>query len=957
MVLHKPRDHQKKAIENIDKYIKSHGKCCVIMFCGSGKSLIMMIIGEKYTFCVFVFPSIALITQFNIKYLKDASDASMMNICSRDEVKKMSNKHTSTFTTDEKVIKQFLKTKHQRKIICVTYQSYNNFFKCCNDVDVHPTITLYDEAHHCSEPKVVEQIKQAKGCKVFFTATPRNTTQFSMKEDGDCGPIAYEYTHRQGVIDKILNDFQVVVDISTDGEDSDILRKIAHAILKTGTKRVLTFHKRVNYTLEDNADQFTKVKEFVTDARARFKTVLDEVCDKHYPKMKGYYTDENIHIDGIYSDSKNKQHILQNMQNADDKTITIISSCQTISEGVDTFNANMSVFADHDNDINNTIQRIGRIVRKQKNISTVLIPVSINKKDLVQSTTYEMRDKVVRKSLCNYGQILDVISYLKQNDPTLIGYSNKLTDSEMESNFNNQGATVRKNVVKWDTLKCKIETNENVKYIIHHPNVDEPTTTYNNNAIKERVYYEKNDGTFRLVKKSRDKRDQTLRPVNKVIPVNYNLSDDLQVMWDLQDPHEINETCARIVCTVKDKKYSKEIKDDLEMVKQVAIVRRICAFVKKYGYQPQRYDNGKTVVVDEEELSVKLSRMRNKLKPNPKAYLDKFIFYEESKKILNEEWPDWQDDTTYRMENAAQNLAEFARKGKATLIESNDSSDQAESSQMGALRGTETDQTCSSDGEENSIITLPSSSDEAKDTSASSSSSDTESIVVVNDKPKRKPKCKHRYTVVREDEDHFHKRCTLCGRESKQSINARTYGYVESNPLMKEDINNHLANINYNEGKAVLLDAIGLKTSNALVNASKFKPENIVIPEYDEETYDTNRKDPRLGTCLVQGDFLTTLKTLDIANVSLIYADFTGHFNKMVRPLLDYIKINQRMIKKGTVLVCTWSTNGDKKNRFIHLQYIGWFIESWDLPHPFGADEAYGYGKGGNMYVEVLVKK
>ena len=81
--------------------------------------------------------------------------------------------------------------------------------------------------------------------------------------------------------------------------------------------------------------------------------------------------------------TKDRNKILDEFDNTPDDEIYIISSCETIGEGVDTKKANMCVFVDPKASYVKIIQNIGRIVRKQygnyiKN-STILIPCCVNK--------------------------------------------------------------------------------------------------------------------------------------------------------------------------------------------------------------------------------------------------------------------------------------------------------------------------------------------------------------------------------------------------------------------------------------------------------------------------------------------------------------------------------------------------------------------------------------------------
>lgn len=197
----KLRDYQDNAVYEITKCINSNNKCIVKMFCGTGKTTIMLyyVLIENYKFSVFVFPSIALITQFNKDYLQNKDwniTANTMSICSKDEVSTTSSIENSLFTTDSVKISQFLSNNDQ-KIICVTYDSYKTLFHNMIETNCYPGITTFDEAHHVVENKVRDFIfrDDFRGNRVFYTATPRNDYGISMEDGKDCGPYAFSYTH------------------------------------------------------------------------------------------------------------------------------------------------------------------------------------------------------------------------------------------------------------------------------------------------------------------------------------------------------------------------------------------------------------------------------------------------------------------------------------------------------------------------------------------------------------------------------------------------------------------------------------------------------------------------------------------------------------------------------------------------------------------------------------------
>jgi predicted helicase len=146
-----------------------------------------------------------------------------------------------------------------------------------------------------------------------------------------------------------------------------------------------------------------------------------------------------------------RKKILNNFDLTPNNEIYIISSCETIGEGIDTKNANMCVFVDPKSSSVKIIQNIGRIVRKLLGIdkpnSTVLIPCWIDKtKYLECEGDKEKCDDVIRQDMNkdgNFNGILNVLSALKQEDEELyeicLHYPDTFSPQEIKSNLEKQG--------------------------------------------------------------------------------------------------------------------------------------------------------------------------------------------------------------------------------------------------------------------------------------------------------------------------------------------------------------------------------------------------------------------------------------------------------------------------------------------------------------------------------------
>ena len=129
------------------------GDTLVHATCGVGKSRFIYKIALTHflmyddSLLVCVFPTIALITQFNTEYISNDLGKNLfkvLSVCSRNELDKTKCKEVS-FTTDPEEIYSFVNTKGQ-KLVCCTYQSLTNFANSLRETKVD--YCLFDEAHH-----------------------------------------------------------------------------------------------------------------------------------------------------------------------------------------------------------------------------------------------------------------------------------------------------------------------------------------------------------------------------------------------------------------------------------------------------------------------------------------------------------------------------------------------------------------------------------------------------------------------------------------------------------------------------------------------------------------------------------------------------------------------------------------------------------------------------------------
>ena len=573
----KKRKYQREAILKIFP----HSKCLVKMFCGTGKSRIIsnITIHEKKNLNIIVFPSLSLINQFTNDYIfgkeykKHFTNYKTLNI-STEQLCNIKS------TTDETDIKEFLKNK-ESKIVLITYQSYHVLIKCLDDIkNIKNGLVCYDEAHHVVSPEYKKLIFEKKieyfEKEVYFTATPKNENNVIMFDRDEpqknmCGVVAYEYTYLQGLYDEFLNAFDVCIDMYTENTNISIYEAISRAILERETNRVLSFHAGVNGESNTNVKKFVKPDEFIK--------AFHKVQENEFPNKKDYY--KKFTFKGI--DGKTPSGERKSMLNALDKTskneIYIISSCETIGEGIDTKKANMCVFADPKTSITKIIQNIGRIVRPNKDspVSTILIPCFINMENYIEANGDEKKqDELIRSQMRDvngdYASILNVLGALKQEDPDLydmcLNYPNRILKEE---SLEEQGFMIDDGDEYTETYTTiEVEDMKNTKKIPIEIHTNETIERFNeeNKEKMIRLYYDEEEKLYSpivCIENEDDEddeddedndEDEDENGDRKIIQLpkkkpRINLSirqnDDIQMLWKVKDSLDFNKKFCSVI--------------------------------------------------------------------------------------------------------------------------------------------------------------------------------------------------------------------------------------------------------------------------------------------------------------------------------------------------------------------------------------------------------------------------
>jgi len=578
----KNRPYQLEALLSIFRYVK----CLVKMFCGTGKSRIITntIIHKKKELSVVVFPSLALIHQYSTDYLKHSdykkyfNKHEMMNVSSE----KLDDTEIKS-TTDEKEIKIFLKKKYP-KVILVTYQSYHVLLKCLKEEGKKIGLVCYDEAHHIVSPEYQKLVFGTDYYEeeVFFTATPRNENGITMfdldnMEKNMCGPVAYDYSYLQGLKDEFLNQFDICGDMYTENTNASVYEAIARAILTRGTSRVLSFHSGVNG--ESNTDVWNFVKQ------TEFQTAFNKVVENEFPDKKGYYTSITFKgMDGKTPPPERKA-LLASLDSTPEDEIYLISSCETIGEGVDTKKANMCVFADPKASITKIIQNIGRVVRRNSEhpLSTVLIPCWVNMENYASAEgDPEKQDELIREQMRatngDYAPILNVLGALRQDDPEIyemcLNYPNR---SIKEESLAEQGFRIVDEDEE-DDQDDEYDEDEDISEEVKVYSPDEvaemkargetPLEIHTNDTIERfnedsekeesrmmRLYHDEEEDVYKPIMRidNDDNADTIIQPPNpkKRIGLTFHQNDEIQMLWRVQGELDFSKKFCTVIIDCK----------------------------------------------------------------------------------------------------------------------------------------------------------------------------------------------------------------------------------------------------------------------------------------------------------------------------------------------------------------------------------------------------------------------
>jgi len=403
-----PNDAQQKALDFLQEYPDEQEYTLQIPT-GVGKSFLIMDKIYLNDRVMIVFPRLALLSQFYRDYIsKYLSQRAVIAECTdQKDIKDTAKKDVDCYKSLSK--KRTLKDEDE--IIILT--TYHSFSYAINKYEYLDT-TIFDEAHHRSEAKIIEFLdnptnKEKCGVIYNFSAT--------CDEEVNEG-VLFQYPFQEAIKNHLIRDFSVHVMICSQKN-----RK---------PKNPQHFVKQV-----ERIAQLSKQKNPKYMAFSAFSTAEKENRSNVTEVVKEWSSFNEFWVKGITGNTKpnDREKIFKDFADHKGSFATLVS-CRTLGEGIDIPNVNGAVFIDPRSSTREIIQIIGRALRlfrdskgiplpwEQQLPAIIVLPVYIDTDEYGSIDNDQDRDNFLRDAVENqekgsFATVLNVASALREHNPEM----------------------------------------------------------------------------------------------------------------------------------------------------------------------------------------------------------------------------------------------------------------------------------------------------------------------------------------------------------------------------------------------------------------------------------------------------------------------------------------------------------------------------------------------------------
>lgn len=362
------RYYQEEAIEAMQA-VKDGSISCIRMACGTGKTLVIKeyIERERPRLAILVFPRLALIEQ----YQRDYTDHKVTNIV-------VGSIEGGFSATKERSLIQNRILHSKNSIILTTYISIVPLAHLLQDWEID--VIIYDESHHTNTDEQDVALGRMDPVKTFyFTATPVDNHK----------NIIYEYSYDKALQEGYSRPFIISIYVTAQSKTPEaIYEMLGYFAKKHNLNNTICFHKYSNVPGKEDGSSVNDFIEF-------------ENHDDFLPV--------NTKIVCLRGDTPIPERIHHLKEAKGRDYYTIIHSCNTVSEGIDTQGISSICIVDEKTSEVEVTQAIGRIMRKDVNNpdapSYLLVPFF----DCEGTNGLKTKDKIL-------GGVVDTT--LKKRNPT-----------------------------------------------------------------------------------------------------------------------------------------------------------------------------------------------------------------------------------------------------------------------------------------------------------------------------------------------------------------------------------------------------------------------------------------------------------------------------------------------------------------------------------------------------------
>lgn len=429
------RDHQKDALEAIQKGFAEADRGKLIMACGTGKTFTALRIAETLAgagkLVLFMVPSLALMSQTVREWKNDSTDDFIaFSACSDTRVGRRNadpdsldlNVHDLAFpaTTDPNRLADQVANADRSKMVVVfsTYHSIDVLTRAqkssglpefdlviCDEAHRTTGVTLKDE-DDSNFVRIHSNDHVAAKKRLYMTATPRifgdgakrkaddhDAELASMDDETKFGKTLFHRGFGWAVENDLLTDYKVMVLAVDEGLISNTIQnrlKSGPELTLDDATKIIGCYKALSKQglREDLAFDPAPMKRALAFCQSIAKSRIIE--DEFTKVVDEYTSDERIddsrhlrtevrHVDGSFNATARDALLTWLKEDGGDDTCRILTNAKVLSEGVDVPALDAIMFMHPRKSQIDVVQSVGRVMRRSegKKLGYVILPVAI----------------------------------------------------------------------------------------------------------------------------------------------------------------------------------------------------------------------------------------------------------------------------------------------------------------------------------------------------------------------------------------------------------------------------------------------------------------------------------------------------------------------------------------------------------------------------------------------------